>query len=110
MPLGTGQEFREQAPASLAANADTVEYRAPALSIERVVCAGPAVCPVKASPQASLLILFEAAAELHQGGSHPSQSAPGTVQWLPAGQQLAIAPVQGTSAHLLRLLLPGPAQ
>jgi len=99
------EPFRGKAPASLAASEDSIEFTAPGLQIERIICAGTVPCAVNASPAPSLIIAFTPL-NLATGSAGREGLEAGAVQWLPSSQAFTIAPDAGTSAHILRILLP----
>lgn len=97
------QPFRGKAPASLAQSEDVVELSNPAVEIERIVCVGPAPCPVKSNAAGSLLIaLSPLDVELSTGESLTT----GEVRWLAPGEKARIGAQGAGSAHVLRILLP----
>ncbi len=105
---GMKEPFRGKAPASLAASEDAVEFTAPGVEIERIVCVGTGTCAVKASAAPSLLIPFTAMT-LRGGGGAEEKLVSGGVRWLPAGQGATVRREGAEAGHLLRILLPkGP--
>ena len=80
--------FRGKAPASSGVDSDAVEFSAPGLRIERIVCTGPSPCRSGPSPAPSLLVEI------------PS----GILHWLPPSASATVR----SPAQLLRITLPSP--
>jgi hypothetical protein len=105
--LNVPEPFRGKAPASLTQSEDVIEFSNPAVDVERIVCAGPTPCPVKANAAGSLLIaLSPLDIELSTGES----MATGEVRWLAPGEKARIGAQGAGTAHVLRILLPAVAK
>ena len=99
------RRFRGKAPASLTVGEDAVEFSAPGISIERIVCVGAAPCAVKASAAPSLIVAFTPV-DLAMGSAGKEKLEAGVVRWVPASQGGTIAAEGGSPGHILRILLP----
>jgi hypothetical protein len=99
------EPFRGKAPASLTVGEDAVEFSAPGLSIERIVCVGATPCVVKASAAPSLVVAFTPV-DLAMGSAGKAKLEAGAVRWMSASQGTTIAAEGGGAAHVLRILLP----
>ena len=104
--LSLKQPFRGRAPDSLAASQDAIEFTDSAVSIERIICTGPASCPVEPSPAPSLLIAFSPASTSADSSGPERHLEAGGVQWLPPSHGARVTPATASPAHLLRILLP----
>jgi hypothetical protein len=100
--------FRGKAPASLAASADAVEFSAPGLAIERIICVGSEPCAVKPSASASLLVAFGPVDLVGAAGKERLEA--GAVRWVAASQEATVSAESGGPAHVLRILLPAEAK
>jgi hypothetical protein len=110
MPLGSGlHEFRGKAPEKPLSTGTTVEFDAPQIAIERIICAGTSPCSVPASSSPSLLIGFSALKVTEGNGSH-SEMQVGDIRWMPASQRLSIAEASSEPAHLLRIVFRAAQQ
>jgi hypothetical protein len=97
------EPFRGKAPSSLTQSEDVVEFTNPSVQIERVICVGPAPCPVKSNPAGSLLIaLTPMDVEVSAGESLEA----GAVRWLKPGESARIGAQGSGAAEVLRVLLP----
>lgn len=108
--LKLAEPFRGKAPASLERSEDVVEFSNPAVQVERVVCAGPALCPVKASTVASLLIALTSLDIESRGIGGRERMEAGAVRWLAATEDAQIGSQGTEAAQILRILLPNPAK
>jgi hypothetical protein len=98
------EPFRGKAPASLAQSVDVMEFSNPAVSVERVLCVGPAPCPVKSNAAGSLLIAVTPMdVEIGAGDSLEA----GAVRWMKPGESARIGAQGSGAAEVLRILLPG---
>lgn len=103
-PIQIKEPFRGKAPVDSAVNTDKIEFTDPGLQIERVICAGPSACSIKASQAPSLVVALSPL--LLTSESHGrTRLETGAVQWLPASQSAKIMP-GAEPAHILRILLP----
>jgi hypothetical protein len=105
--LDLKEPFRGKAPQSLAEGMDSVEFTAPGVQIERIVCVGPSPCAVKSSTGPSLVIAFTPL-YLGTGSAGKEKLGAGAVRWMPASEGATITPegYPGIPGHILRILLP----
>jgi hypothetical protein len=98
------EPFRGKAPASLAASEDAMEFSAPGLEIERIVCVGVRPCAVKPSVSASLLVAFGPVDLVGAAGKERLEA--GAVRWVAASEGATVSAKGEGAAHVLRILLP----
>lgn len=101
--------YRGKAPANLDSIMDTVEFSNPALDIERIICTGHPPCALQASPSPSLIVAFTPLTVASTDSEVDHKIEAGTVYWLPASHTATVAPIPGSPAHMLRILLPSAA-
>jgi hypothetical protein len=99
------EPFRGKAPQSLTSSQDTIEFTAPGLQIERIICAGASPCEVKASPAPSLVVAI--AASSFGAAATPKEALDTwSVRWIPSGQTASITTGVTAPEEILRILLP----
>ncbi|WP_263383333.1 hypothetical protein [Granulicella arctica] len=101
--LDLKEPFRGKAPSMPLQAEDLVEFTAPAVQVERIVCAERSPCDLKAASAPSLVI---ALTPLEMG----EKLAVGMTRWVAAGQALTMRPDGASPAHILRILLPDTAK
>jgi hypothetical protein len=99
------EPFRGKAPSSLTQSQDAVEFSAPGLQIERIVCVQASPCSVKPLPSPSLIVSFTPIEVASTPGKKEAMEA-GAVRWVPASQGLAIASNSSAPEQILRIVLP----
>jgi hypothetical protein len=105
--LGGLRPFRGKAPPSPLQSQTSVEFTAPGLEIQRVICASSSGCPLRPSSAPSLIVAFTSV-ELATGisGTQREKLEAGAVRWLPASEKASITVDSLSSAHILRILVP----
>ena len=98
--------FRGKAPQDLSHNQDAVEFTAPGLQIERMICIGPASCPIRPTTAPSLVIAFTPSSLATGPSAKAEKLDAGAVRWVPSSQVIVIAPDTTSPSHILRILLP----
>jgi hypothetical protein len=107
VPLGGLEPFRGKAPHSPLQSQNSVEFTAPALEIQRIICGGSFACSVKPSSAPSLIIAFTSlylATEVAEKQGEKLEA--GAVRWLPSSEAATVRPNAASPAHLLRILIP----
>lgn len=98
------EPFRGKAPQSLAARQDTIEFTAPGLQIERIICAGASPCPVRASSAPSLIVAISPSTLVT--ATTPTETLDtGSVRWLPPARSATITAPANSPGQILRILL-----
>jgi hypothetical protein len=101
------EPFRGKAPQSLAASQDTIEFTAPGLQIERIVCAPGSRCEAKPLGAPSLIVSFSPpVGNLRSYQVGWRRLDPGAVYWLPANTGILVSRNTDSTVHFLRILLP----
>ena len=85
VPLAMKEPFIGKAPASTGATVDALEFTDVGLMVERILCVGPAVCPVKLTTFPSLIVALSPLT-LTEGGEKGEKMPAGGVHWLNAAQ------------------------
>ncbi len=97
--LGTKEPFRGKAPVGPLKNEDVMEFRDPAVRVERIVCVDAEPCAVTAEEAGSLVV---ALTPVEVGGK---KMEVGNVRWVGAGESRTIS--GGGVRQVLRMVLPG---
>ncbi len=107
IPLGGLKPFRGKAPNSPLQSQNSVEFTAPALEIQRIICVGSFACSMKPSSAPSLIIAFTSL-YLATGVAEKQgeKLEAGAVRWLPSSEVVTVRPYAASPAHLLRVLIP----
>jgi hypothetical protein len=99
------EPFRGKAPQSVASSQDTIEFTAPGLQIERIICAGASPCPVKASFAPSLIVAISPVS--FAATATPKEMLnTGSVRWLPSARSATVTAPANAPGQVLRILLP----
>ena len=105
MPFGKLRSFRGEAPQEPLQPRDSMEFTTPTLAIERIICSGSSACPVKPSPDPSLIVAFTP-----MSFGAPEKQAEkleaGAVRWLASSKAASIKQDSASPAHMLRILFP----
>ena len=101
--LAMKEPFRGKAPTTLVGG-DVVEFEAPGVRVERIVCVGTAACAVKAEVAGSVLVGFGAAG-LTVGSGKSERLEDGAVRWVGGGQEARIGVVGGDAVQVLRIVV-----
>jgi hypothetical protein len=109
-PLKGGEDFRRDAPLSLAANSMAREFSNDQIEVERVVCMPGKPCLVPAGPLPSLVVALSGLGVSigNDAGAHTLDL--GEMQWIDANNAIRVSAAGSAPAHLLRILVKPPRQ
>jgi hypothetical protein len=103
--LDLKEPFRGKAPDSLQESRSAVEFKAPGVQIERVVCVGAMTCPLAPAAEGLVVVAFVPVDILVDGKKDRLKA--GAVQWIAAGAAADVESAEGVPAHVLRIGLGG---
>jgi len=104
--LAPPEPFRGKAPPSPLQSQNSVEFTAPSIQIQRIICTGTSPCPVNSSPAPSVIIALTPLSLATGAPEKGEKLEAGAVCWLPSSQPAIITPDTASPAHVLRILLP----